>query len=164
MEESKKSVTAIIVSVLAFIFFGGLLVIAWNVAQGLFAEGSLEIVALKNTNLEESLLFYLFLVGIVADVFFSLFLFLLLTTYRQAGFLASRMTRDLLASREMFLQLYNNSPVPYLLISKDNKINLPNKAALRLFGLSAQELEDQNLLDFFLADDLDHVQTLLSRV
>ena len=76
MEESKKSVTAIIVSVLAFIFFGGLLVIAWNVAQGLFAEGSLEIVALKNTNLEESLLFYLFLVGIVADVFFSLFLFL----------------------------------------------------------------------------------------
>ena len=164
MEESKKSVTAIIVSVLAFIFFGSLLAIAWNVAQGLFAEGGLEIVALKNINLEESLLFYLFLVGIVADVFFSLFLFLLLTTYRQAGFLASRMTRDLLASREMFLQLYNNSPVPYLLISKDSKINLPNKAALRLFGLSVQELEDQNLLDFFLADDLDHVQTLLSRV
>ena len=164
MDEEKKSVTPIIVSVVTLILLIGLLTIVWIVALSLLEGGRLEFVVLGNTSLGESLLFYLFLAGIVAVVFFSLSLFLLLTAYTRAGVLASYMTKDLLASREMFLQLYNSSPVPYLLISKKNKISLPNKAAFRLFGLSAQEFEDKNLLDFFLPDDLDHVQMLLERV
>lgn len=164
MEEIDQPIAPIVFSVTALAFLVGLLFVIWNAAHGLLEKGSLGIFTVKNTNLEESLLFYFFLVGILAIVFFTLSLFLLLTTSKQAGLLADEMTKDLLASREMFLQLYNASPVSYLLISNDNKVSLPNKASLRLFGITAQKFEDKSFLDFFQEKDLDHIHMLLARL
>lgn len=59
---------------------------------------------------------------------------------RFAQKIADHMTADLLSSRELLFTLYQNSPVPYALISTEGRVTFPNDATRRLLGAKGQEL------------------------
>lgn len=115
---------------------------------------------LSGRTLEESLEIYAVAAGIVAILLFLLVLFLLVATRKRAGEIAGRMTEGLLSSRELFLKLYENSPVPYLLVSGKGTITFPNAAAIRLFGIGKRELEGKDLFESITMDDKEHFNVL----
>lgn len=84
----------------------------------------------------------------------TLIIFLIFTARRRTQVVAGKITEDLLNSRELFLQLFNRGPIPYLLISKDGKIQLPNRAALRLYKATAEQLEDKYFFDLHPEDNI----------
>ena len=47
--------------------------------------------------------------------------------------LASYMTEEISLSQKLFLELYQNSPIPYVLINHRGIITFPNTAAILLF-------------------------------
>jgi len=51
-------------------------------------------------------------------------------------------------SREHFKQLYDNAPVPYLMLDKKGNIHDPNKSALRFFGVLPEEIDNKNLFSY----------------
>lgn len=88
-----------------------------------------------------------------AVLFTVLTIFLLVRARRIAGFLAEKSLADVLSSRELFYALYRNSPVPYVLLLENGGISLPNESAVRLFGVTADELRGKIIFDFLGAED-----------
>lgn len=102
-----------------------------------------------NTPLESAvfaLLFFLFF-GIIAGIIYILYV------RRNVGTLIDSKTEDLLKSRDFFLRLFDDSPVPYLMVDKEGVVVLPNKAAKRLFQMSSDELREYK---FFQLHEQDH--------
>ncbi|HCC05485.1 TPA: hypothetical protein DEP58_04250 [Patescibacteria group bacterium] len=64
---------------------------------------------------------------------------------KSTGASVSRETvTDLMLSREQFRKLYDNSPVPYLLMDDVGNIRNPNRAALRFLGGTLEECASTN--------------------
>jgi len=63
-------------------------------------------------------------------------------------------------SQDLFLQVYQNSPVPYLLVHPDGGIDSCNVAAVRLFQVPEAELRLASLFSF-LSELSDEHQTIL---
>lgn len=79
--------------------------------------------------------------------------------------LVKGMTDDItLASRELFFGLFRSSPVPYVLVDKNGTPEVSNVAALRLFGMKKEELENENIFDLLESDKEDHVALFPSRI
>lgn len=87
-------------------------------------------------------------------VLFVLLFFLLRTINMRARAIADARTADLLETQKLFVELYRNSPVPYLMIDYKGNVTYPNHAALHLFGLVDDSFEGHNIFEMFeVADD-----------
>ena len=70
-----------------------------------------------------------------------------LSTYVRTYKMAQKLSKDLLVhSRELFYELYRNSPVPYILIDMEGKVESANTSAIRFFGVHEGTLDGT---DFF---------------
>lgn len=96
--------------------------------------------------ISQQLLSYLLITGVLASLLFSLLIYSLLSTRAFARRLAYSISKDISFSKEQFRHFYELSPVPYLLIDKQGKIARPNKAALRFFKRTEEDLLG---VDFF---------------
>jgi PAS domain S-box-containing protein len=91
------------------------------------------------------LLEYFLVAAIVASLMFSLLIYSVLTTNESARRLAYKLSKDMSFSKEQFRKFYELSPVPYLLIDSKGTIMRPNKASLRFFGKTNEEMLEINL-------------------
>jgi len=94
-----------------------------------------EIILSKMENFD----FYILLVVIIS-VSLCLLLYQAISLRHENNFYVERKTKELVKSRDFFLRLFDDSPVPYFMVDKKGLITLPNKAAQRLFSKSAEEL------------------------
>lgn len=73
--------------------------------------------------------------------------YLSLSTYVRTYKMAKKLSKDLLVhSRELFYELYRNSPVPYILIDTNGGVESANTSAIRFFGVHEGALDGT---DFF---------------
>ena len=102
----------------------------------------------------------LFLVVSIAGSFFlSLLIYSVLSTQDAARRLAYEMSKDMSFSKEQFRRFYELSPVPYLLISPKGIITRPNKASLRFFGRTEEDLIEKNIFSFL--SDPEHSEKIM---
>ncbi len=77
-----------------------------------------------------------------------------LRIYASAHSIARGITSDMLVySRELFSELYRNSPVPYLLIDEKGIIESVNFSAARLFSVEMQKFEGVDVFSLIEGDD-----------
>lgn len=161
MEKQHRAYVPFFGALLVFLTLSGGVIIFWEQTYRiLIDQQSVEIwkiFLIENPSTVVSLL------GAVFSFFIAIIVYQLLATWRRAHILASHMTRELLTSREMFLQLYENAPVPYFLLSEKNKVHFPNKATLRLFGVVKEDFEDQNFLDLLPEEGRKRGKTFLGK-
>ena len=95
----------------------------------------------------------------VGMVFFSITLITLavyqsLRIYASAHSIARDITSEMLVySRELFSELYRNSPVPYILIDKTGVIESVNFSVARLFSMEIQKFEGINVFTLIEGED-----------
>jgi len=95
-----------------------------------------------------------FLIAAIAALFLvSLLVYLLFTARVAARRLAYKITQDIHLSQEQFRRFYEYSPVPYFLIDRNARIERPNTASVRLFGLTHEELVGQDIFAFLRTPD-----------
>jgi PAS domain S-box-containing protein len=120
---------------------------------------------LFGVSFDESSRAYVVGLAILAALLPAVIVFLFLTTRQRAGHIAEKITEDLLSSRELFVKLYQNSPVPYVLLSGEGTIAFPNSAALRLFGLDLENLSGTSFFSYLDAEEEEskqHIEILPS--
>ncbi len=101
-----------------------------------------------------------FIFGIVSIsiALLSILVFQSLRTSIAASTIAEGMAENMMTySRELFTELYRGSPVPYLVIDKDLKVDSANLAAIRLFGVEQGFLEGKNILEFLESEKEERV-------
>lgn len=98
------------------------------------------------------------IVSIAASLFLSLLIYSVLSTQKNARKMAYSITKDLSFSKEQFRRFYELSPVPYLLISSEGNISRPNKASLRFFGRTEENLINKNIFTFL--SDPEHPEKI----
>jgi PAS domain S-box-containing protein len=64
--------------------------------------------------------------------------------------------------RDLFEKLFDESPVPYFILDKKGSIKNINKAGLRFFGLTSEEIIMKNFFSFAPDDEADNAGFLLS--
>jgi len=101
---------------------------------------------------------FLFTIVSVFGLLIVVIVFVIIISRRYARTLAGQLTEKLFSSREWFRELYDNGPVPYIVLSSNGHIRQPNKAALRLYGATANELYDKDFSDFFVQEDISSLQ------
>jgi PAS domain S-box-containing protein len=67
------------------------------------------------------------------------------------------------SSEEMYTQLYNNSPVPYIIITLDGVIKSANTAAVRVFGVTQKSIKGINAFEKLKTSDEAHLDFLLEK-
>jgi len=106
--------------------------------------------------------------GLVIAFLLSLIVFLLIARRKAAEDIAESLAEDALSSRELFVKLYDSSPVPYLLLSSEGVMTYPNNAAVRFFAETKEQLSGKKLFDYISSGEVDqqaevHVSTLPTR-
>jgi PAS domain S-box-containing protein len=107
----------------------------------------------------KQLLNLFFAVSITASILLALLLYAVLTTKSEARRLAYKISKDISFSKEEFRRFYELSPVPYLLINKKGLITRPNKASLRFFGRTEEELLQKDIFSFLV--DPEHKEKIV---
>jgi PAS domain S-box-containing protein len=75
-----------------------------------------------------------------------------------ASALAQGMAESMLMySKELFTELYRGSPVPYLLIDQDGRVDSANLAAIRLFGVQEGWFQGKLIFDYLQAEKEDDI-------
>lgn len=83
----------------------------------------------------------------IAAILLAMNILYMLTISARAHAIANERTADLLETQKLFVELYRNSPVPYVLVNHKGKVTYPNHAASRLFGLSEKSFEGLNIFE-----------------
>ncbi|MDC1205409.1 PAS domain-containing sensor histidine kinase [Candidatus Pacebacteria bacterium] len=103
-----------------------------------------------------------FLVVLIVGILLVCSIFLLTTISARAAEIANSRTANLLETQKLFVELYRNSPVPYVLIDHTGRVTYPNHAAVHLFGLVEDTFEGKNIFEMFeVLDDTDGMKTAL---
>lgn len=68
------------------------------------------------------------------------------------------------SSRDLFTQVYKNSPVPYLLVHPDGTIDSCNTAAVRLFKVPEDQLLEQNIFTYLTSHRAEHLDIVRERL
>jgi PAS domain S-box-containing protein len=98
----------------------------------------------------------------VCLIIFTSFIFLMSIFKLRVDALTESRTEELMQTQKLFVELYRNSPVPYVMVDHDGTVTYPNHAALRLFGLEEAGFVDLNIFDLFeLVDDEDSTKKAL---
>lgn len=131
---------------------------------------------------------FLLLIGIIITTFlvvdlssFDVVGLLFMTSFMCAGLLAKsvydslslseqiarteeQITKDVfIASEELHTQLYQNSPIPYVLLNEVGTITSANMAAGRLYGVTQHFLEGKNVFETLLAEEPDRLAVLIEK-
>ncbi len=114
-------------------------------------------IALSPDNLRMNI-FFICLVIIVLLLSFVFYLFLTFNT--RAELRTREATKSLLFSKEQFEWLYENAPVPYMMLDKDASIGKPNKSTLRFFEVVAEEIDNKNLFSYVAPEDREQAEKL----
>lgn len=75
----------------------------------------------------------------------------------------SRNKEATFSSEELYIQLYKNSPIPYLLIDVEGQVQSANVAAARLFGLAQAKVVGLNIFSRVQCDNLEHLDFLIEK-
>jgi PAS domain S-box-containing protein len=137
MNESKGNAFAPIVGgLLTFLLFG--IIVFFSVEQ-IFSGST---AAPLNVEVFGSipLVQLFFATGMFTSLTLGVIVFLVLRTKFALKLIVEAKTEELIKSRDFFLRLFDESPVPYAMVEHNATILLPNKAAERLFGRTAEEL------------------------
>jgi PAS domain S-box-containing protein len=74
------------------------------------------------------------------------------------------MAKDLaISSDQLYLQLYKNSPVPYVIIDFDGHIKSANIAAVRMLGEKQTSITGLNVFERLESEDPNHLQFLIEK-
>ncbi len=128
------------------------LTVSAMVCVGLIGLG---FVAWKYITIPQALLPTLF-VGVVlfSIALITVAVYQSLRIYASAHSIARGITSDMLTySRELFSELYRNSPVPYILIDETGIIESVNFSAARLFSVEMQKFEGVDVFTLIEGDD-----------
>jgi PAS domain S-box-containing protein len=98
------------------------------------------LVKLKGIGVTVSVSELLFVIGLFVSVSVTAVMYYRLVSRYKVEALVDSKVEGLLKSRDFFLKLFEDSPVPYFMVSDAGEIVLPNKASLRLFQMTADEL------------------------
>ena len=97
---------------------------------------------------------------IVVSVLVSYLIYLLLSLRTRAELTAAIATRSLSNSLAHFEKLYEEAPVPYVILNEKGEIIKPNKATLRFFGVVLEEIEGKNLFSLCFEEDQEKAEKL----
>lgn len=148
MSEEGKKHTPLISGAIVFCILT--ISLYWLIPHVLGGMANEQTVTFNGINKALPLTTLLFICGVLLSFTVSAIVYLYFFAHMRADVLAESKTSELLKSRDFFLHLFDNSPVPYFMVDKDAVIVLPNKAAQRLFLREAQDLmtyKFQNLFD-----------------
>lgn len=67
------------------------------------------------------------------------------------------------SSDELYIQLYKNSPVPYLIIDFEGHIKSANISAVRMLGVVQSKVKGINVFSRLLCDELEHLDFLVEK-
>jgi PAS domain S-box-containing protein len=70
---------------------------------------------------------------------------------------------DSITSQALYLELYQNSPVPYVVIDHTGYVHSANMAACRLLGVSQKRVKDINVFAVIRCDPIQHIDLLQAR-
>lgn len=91
----------------------------------------------------------------------SSFIFYLLVTFNSRFKLEIWNTaKTISVSREQFKKIYDHAPMPYIMLDKNAQIHEPNKATLRFFGVTSEEIENKNIFSY-ISENLKDQKELL---
>lgn len=110
------------------------------------------------SHIVSQLSFYAFLGSLIMSGLVAITVFIFFITRVRVA-LASNM----MESQQWLEELYEEAPIPYLLMIPDGSLELPNKATLRLFGCAADVLVLLTLKNVVIKDDRPRLDDLLHR-
>src|SRR3989344_7158737 len=111
-----------------------------------------------NLPLDEVYFTVVFLSLITVAVLLSFIFYLLLTFHTRFELEIWNATKSIALSKEQFRKLYDNAPVPYIMLGKNAEIHEPNKAALRFFGVVLEEIENKNFFSYISENHKDQAE------
>lgn len=68
-----------------------------------------------------------------------------------------------ISSEELYVQLYKNSPVPYMIIDLDGHVKSANIAAVRMLGMNQAKVKGINVFSRLQCDELEHLDFLVEK-
>jgi PAS domain S-box-containing protein len=106
----------------------------------------------------------LFLVAFLCCVFIAKDIYDISKASQHAAQLQQMISKEAaFASEEMYIQLYKNSPVPYILITFDGVVESANIAAVRMFGVTQDHIKGFNLFEKMKTPDSSHLDFILEK-
>lgn len=140
-KENKQTLTAVAQAISVFLFLLGMLI-----AVAFLYDFS-------NTNMYAMA----FILAVTSAVLISKNVYDVAVGTEQTKEMAESMADKLVkSSQQLFLEIYDNSPVAYLIVSIDGEIVSANKAATRLFGLSIGRLIKSDLFSLMEKNKNEH--------
>lgn len=67
------------------------------------------------------------------------------------------------ASKELYVELYQNSPVPYMIIDLDGRVQSANVAAVRMLGVSQEKIRGIAVFERLQSEEPGHIDLLLEK-
>jgi PAS domain S-box-containing protein len=98
--------------------------------------------------------------AVVISTLIAYIIYLYLTSDTRTQLLILSATKDLFESKEQLLKIYESAPVPYLTLDNKGDITDLNKAALRFFGVVAEEMLRKNFFSFLVDEDKERAVQL----
>ena len=106
----------------------------------------------------------LFVSAILCCIFIAKNIFDLTRAESIANELVNNMVTDSsYSSAELYIQLYKNSPVPYLILDFEGHVKSANTAAVRILKLSQEKIKGINIFNKLKYDELEHLDLLVEK-
>jgi len=98
---------------------------------------------------------------IVVSTLVAYIIYLLCTSETRTRLLVLEATRELAESKGQLQKLYEGAPVPYLTLNSKGEVQDLNKAALRFFGVVAEDMLQKNFFSFFSDEEKEKTAQLV---
>ncbi|MFT7645130.1 MAG: PAS domain S-box-containing protein [Candidatus Paceibacteria bacterium] len=72
-------------------------------------------------------------------------------------------TDSTISSEQLYIQLYRNSPVPYLVLDLEGHVKSANIAAVRMFGVTQASVQGINIFSRLQSDVIEHLDLLIEK-
>ncbi len=106
----------------------------------------------------------LFLMSFLSCVFVAKNTFDITSSSMSSDELKKSVSVDLaISSEELYIQLYKNSPVPYLILDFEGNVKSANISAVRMLGTSQTKVKGINIFDYLQSDKLEHLDFLVEK-
>lgn len=101
--------------------------------------------------------------GVIIAVLIAYIVYLIWQGDARSEHIAASLHRETIVTNAHLRQLYDRSPVPYLTLMPDGTVHNPNLAAMRLYGMTTEELQGKELFTMHPEEDLERAQSLYER-
>jgi PAS domain S-box-containing protein len=106
----------------------------------------------------------LFLTAFLCCVFIAKNVYDMARAAESAEELKKSVAMDLaISSDELYIQLYRNSPVPYLIIDTEGVVKSANVSAVRLLGVTQARIKGMNVFSQLQCNEADHLDLLVEK-